>query len=241
MPLEVCNVTKTYPAFSVSLDFSVDDGETLALVGPSGCGKTTALNLIAGLLIAETGAIVCGGEDVGDLPPWKRNMGFVFQDLALFPNMDVGRNIAYSLFIRGVKKTERRRVVEECLKIVRLPASFAGRRVHTLSGGERQRVAIARALASSPRALLMDEPFSSLDPPLRRELWREFRGIRAKSPIPCIFVTHDQEEAAALGDRIALMNAGRIVEAGTAADLFTRPKTEAAARFFAQGDFSSEM
>jgi putative spermidine/putrescine transport system ATP-binding protein len=235
MPLEIKNITKTYPdpkgnTFSVHIDFSVADGETLVLAGHSGCGKTTALSIIAGLIAAESGSIVSDGTDLTNLPAWKRHIALVFQDSALFPNMDAGKNIAYSLFIRGVKKETRRRIVEETLSAVHLPSSFARRRIHTLSGGERQRIAIARALASSPRALLMDEPFSSLDSPLRRELWKEFAGF--KGAIPCVFVTHDQEEAAALGDRIALMSDGHIVEIEKTRDMFLNPQTEIAAKFF---------
>lgn len=212
MSLEVRNVNKKYPNLNVCLDFSVNNGETLALMGRSGCGKTTTLHLIAGLLNAESGTILINGEDLTGLPPWKRKIALVFQDLALFPNMNVEKNIDYGLRISGAGKKERRKIVEKMLETVRLPFSFAARKVHTLSGGERQRVALARALASSPRALLMDEPFSSLDPPLRRELWKEFLNIRADAPIPCIFVTHDPEEASALGHRTALMSEGRIVE-----------------------------
>jgi putative spermidine/putrescine transport system ATP-binding protein len=232
VPLEIQNIIKSYPPFSVCLNFTVNDGETLALVGPSGCGKTTALNLIAGLLTPESGDILSNGEDIGALPPWKRNIAFVFQDLALFPNMDVGKNIGFSPFIKGVQKKERRRIVEEAMRIVHLPPHFAKRRIATLSGGERQRVAIARSLASSPCALLMDEPFSSLDTPLRHELWLEFRNIRSRSRIPCIFVTHDKEEASIISTKIALMIEGHIVEIATTHDMLHTPKTEAAATFF---------
>jgi ABC-type Fe3+/spermidine/putrescine transport system ATPase subunit len=158
----------------------------------------------------------------------------VFQDLALFPHLDVGKNVAYAPFIRGVPKPERRRIVAEALEQVRL-SGYEGRRVDTLSGGERQRVAIARALAMRPRAMLLDEPFSSLDAPLRRSLRAEFRGIPGRSGIPCLFVTHDREEAAALGGRIALMSAGRIVETGAPRELFLSPATEFGARFFGAG------
>ncbi|MDR3341711.1 MAG: ABC transporter ATP-binding protein [Treponema sp.] len=234
MALEIQELTKTYGDFSVRLDCSVADGETLALVGPSGCGKTTALSLITGLVQAERGVLRSDGEDISRLPPWKRNISVVFQDLALFPHLDAGQNIAYGLFIRGVPKRERRRVVAETLRIVRL-SGYEKRRINTLSGGERQRIAIARALATAPRALLLDEPFSSLDAPLRREIRQEFLDIRAQSKAPCIFVTHDREEAAILGDRIALMSAGRIIERGSARELFLAPKTEAGAWFFGAG------
>ena len=237
--LEICGLEKTYGGFSVSLDLKVDEGETLVLAGPSGSGKTTALNLIAGLTSPDSaspdsGRVLINGEDVGALPPWKRNISMVFQDLALFPHMDVGGNIAYGLFIRKVRRNERRRITGEALEMVRLPG-YASRRVHTLSGGERQRVAIARALAVSPGALLLDEPFSSLDLPLRKELRAEFLEIRSRSKAPCVFVTHDREEAIMLGNRIAIMNSGSVVEFGAGRGLFLSPKTEFAARFLGSG------
>ena len=235
MALEVKSLKKTYGDFSLSLDLSVGEGETLALVGASGCGKTTALNLIAGLAQPESGAVIIDAEDVTALPAHKRNISVVFQELALFPHLDVGGNIAYGLFIRGVTRKERRRVIEETLEIVHLPSNYASRKIDTLSGGERQRVAIARALASSPRALLLDEPFSSLDAPLRKSLRREFLEIRSHSNAPCIFVTHDREEAVMLGDRVALMSGGRVVEIGTGRELLLAPKTQETARFFGAG------
>ena len=235
MALEVKSLKKTYGDFSLSLDLSVGEGETLALVGASGCGKTTALNLIAGLAQPDAGTVIIDGEDVTALPAHKRNISVVFQELALFPHLDVGGNIAYGLFIRGVTRKERRRIIEETLEIVHLPSSYASRKIDTLSGGERQRVAIARSLASSPRALLLDEPFSSLDAPLRKNLRREFLEIRSHSNAPCIFVTHDREEAVMLGDRVALMSQGRIVEIGTGRDLLLAPKTQETARFFGAG------
>ena len=239
MALEIKAIKKSYGDFSVSLELTVEEGETLALVGPSGSGKTTVLNLIAGLAEPESGEVIMDGENITDLPPWKRNISVVFQDLALFPHLDVGGNIAYGLFIRHIKRKERRRIVEEMLNIVRLPG-YASRRINTLSGGERQRVAIARSLASSPRALLLDEPFSSLDAPLRKTLRREFLEIRKArilphSRAPCIFVTHDREEALMLGDRVALMTEGRIMEIAGGRDLLLAPKTETAARFFGAG------
>ncbi|WP_461255823.1 ABC transporter ATP-binding protein [Treponema sp. R80B11-R83G3] len=229
--LEVKALKRSYGDFSVSLDLSVETGETLALVGPSGCGKTTTLNLIAGLIEPESGSVIIDGEDITSLPAWKRNISVVFQDLALFPHLDVGGNIAYGLFIRGVPKKERRLVVDKTLEIVRLQG-YATRRIDTLSGGERQRVAIARALASNPRLLLLDEPFSSLDAPLRKDLRRDFLEIRSHSKAPCIFITHDREEALMLGDKVALMTEGRIVETATGKELLSAPKTEFAREFF---------
>jgi ABC-type Fe3+/spermidine/putrescine transport system ATPase subunit len=229
--LEVKYLSKTYGNFTLQIDLQVGAGETLALVGPSGCGKTTALNLIAGLTEAESGSVVINREDITRLPAWKRNVSVVFQDLALFPHLDVGGNVAYGLFIRGVPKKERRRAIEQTLEIVRLQG-YAERRIDTLSGGERQRVAIARALAISPRALLLDEPFSSLDAPLRESLRRDFLEIRSRSKAPCVFITHDREEAFALGDKVALMMNGRIVETAAGKEMLLAPKTELAAQFF---------
>jgi len=178
--------------------------------------------------------VISNGEDISDMPSWKRNISVVFQDLALFPHLNVGGNIAYGLFIRRVPVKERRRIIDETLKTVRLDG-YAARRIHTLSGGERQRVAIARSLACNPRALLLDEPFSSLDAPLRRELREEFLEIRSHSRSPCIFVTHDREEAVLLGNRLALLDNGEIIESGTGKELFLKPKTEFAANFFGAG------
>ena len=212
----------------------METGETLVLTGPSGSGKTTALNLIAGFIKQDAGQLLIDGTDAGALPPWKRDISIVFQDLALFPHLNVAGNVQYGLFIRGVKKPERRRAVTEALSAARL-SGFEKRRIAGLSGGEKQRVAIARALASSPRLLLMDEPFSSLDVPLRRAVREEFLEIRRRSTVPCIFVTHDREEAALLGTRIALMKDGRIVESGPPRDLFQRPRTAFCAEFFGGG------
>jgi len=229
--LEVKALKKSYGDFSISLDLSVGAGETLSLVGPSGCGKTTTLNLIAGLIEPESGSVIIDGEDITRLPAWKRNISVVFQDLALFPHLDVGGNIAYGLFIRGLPKKERRLIVEQTLEIVRLQG-YAARRIDTLSGGERQRVAIARALASNPRLLLLDEPFSSLDAPLRKDLRHDFLEIRSHSKAPCIFITHDREEALMLGDKVALMTDGHIVEIATGKELLSAPKTDFAREFF---------
>jgi ABC-type Fe3+/spermidine/putrescine transport system ATPase subunit len=242
MGIELQGITKTYGDFSLSLDLKVEDGEILALVGPSGCGKSTVLNIIAGLVEPDSGTIIINNRVINTITPWKRNVSVVFQDLSLFPHLNVGKNVAYGPFIRRIPRDERRRLTEENLALVGL-AGYEKRPVHTLSGGERQRAAIARALAIAPDALLLDEPFSSLDAPLRRRLRLEFLEIRrGKSSVlkpeahcPCIFVTHDREEAAVIASRIALMKDGRIVETGAARELFWRPRTRFAVSFFGRG------
>jgi putative spermidine/putrescine transport system ATP-binding protein len=232
MALELRALTKRYGAFTLAIDsLTVNDGEILVLAGPSGCGKTTALHLIAGLAHADSGSVSIDGRDVTALPAWKRNVSVVFQDAALFPHLNAGANVTYGPFIRGMGRRERRVLAEALLTLVRLDG-YARRNVATLSGGEKQRVAIARALAVSPRALLLDEPFSSLDAPLRRQLREEFRVILIRAGVPCVFVTHDRDEAAVLGDRVALMQSGRVVETGTPGELLRAPQTAFARTFF---------
>lgn len=234
MAIEICSLAKSYGDFRVDIDLRVASDETLVLAGPSGCGKTTALQMIAGLAEPDSGDIRVDGKSVSALPAWKRGIGIVFQDLALFPHLTVEGNVGYGPSVAGLPKPARRELVAESLAAVRL-SGYAARRVDTLSGGERQRVAIARALAARPRALLMDEPFSSLDAPLRRALRTEFRELRENRGIPCVFVTHDREEAAAVGDRVAVMENGRVVECGAPRDLFNEPRTAFVARFLGSG------
>jgi ABC-type Fe3+/spermidine/putrescine transport system ATPase subunit len=205
MSLELNGITKTLGGFIVRADFTVADGETLVLAGSSGCGKTSTLNLIAGLLRPDAGTITLHKRRIDTLPPWKRNISVVFQEAALFPHINVGKNIGYGLMLRRTSAKEREKTVDAMLDLVRL-TGYGKRSVENLSGGERQRVALARALAINPDALLLDEPFSSLDIPLRRQLQAELLEIRASgqaalSRAPWIFVTHDPDEAAALGAR----------------------------------------
>jgi putative spermidine/putrescine transport system ATP-binding protein len=225
---------KTWPGGSVALhplDLDVAAGETLVLLGPSGCGKTTLLRLIAGLEAPDAGGrVLFDGEDVTHLPIEHRNVGMVFQSYALFPNMDVAGNIGYGLRVRGVPRAEASRRVNEMLEMMRL-GEFRDRRVDALSGGQRQRVALARAIAPRPRVLLLDEPLSALDARLREQLRQEIDTLLRGLGITAIYVTHDQAEAMALGDRICAMDRGRIAQIGTGRDLYHRPANDFVAGF----------
>jgi ABC-type Fe3+/spermidine/putrescine transport system ATPase subunit len=202
----------------VSLDLA--RGEILALLGPSGSGKTTLLRMLAGFERPAMGRVVIGDEDITAVPPARRRVGMVFQHYALFPHLDVGANVSFGLADRGAP--ERARQVADALALVDL-AGFESRRVHELSGGQQQRVALARALAPAPRVLLLDEPLSNLDPSLRERTRRELRQVVKRVGITAVFVTHEQEEAFDLGDRIAVINGGRLEQIGTAEDLYERP------------------
>ncbi len=225
---------KSFGDFLVSVDLELGDSELLVLAGPSGCGKSSALNLISGLVEADSGSISINGTDISGVPSWKRGIGLVFQDSSLFPHLTVEKNIAYGPFIAGKPKKEQRELANHYIQALRL-GGYEKRRVQTLSGGEKQRVAIARSLAAGPRVLLMDEPFSSLDAPLRREFRTEFRELREREGFPCIFVTHDREEAAIMADRIAVMQNGWIVETGPPQELFFAPRTAFVAEFLGLG------
>jgi putative spermidine/putrescine transport system ATP-binding protein len=210
------------------LSFDVPQGEILALLGPSGSGKTTALRLLAGFETADAGRIRIGGEDVTSTPPAQRRCGMVFQHYALFPHLDVGENVAFGLAGRG--QGSEPRVVADALRLVGLDG-FERRRVQELSGGQQQRVALARALAPEPRVLLLDEPLSNLDPALRERTRRELRALIKRVGITSIFVTHEQEEAFDLGDRVAVLEAGRLEQLGTAEELYERPASLFVATF----------
>jgi len=212
------------------VSLSVDRSEILALLGPSGSGKTTVLRTVAGFEIPDTGRVLVDGEDVTLLPPERRRFGIVFQHYALFPHMTVGENVAFGLESRGVKGTEVRNRVARALASVDL-AGFETRKVTEISGGQQQRVALARALAPEPRVLLLDEPLSNLDPSLRGRTRRELKRIIRAAGITTLFVTHEQEEAFELGDRVALMHAGRLEQVGSAPELYDSPATRFAAAF----------
>jgi len=203
------------------VSLSLARGEILALLGPSGSGKTTLLRLLAGFEHPDLGRVVIEEEDVTAAPPARRRVGMVFQHYALFPHLDVGANVAFGLQGRGERKATEE-TIRNALALVDL-SGFERRRVHELSGGQQQRVALARALAPAPRVLLLDEPLSNLDPSLRERTRRELREVVKRVGITAVFVTHEQEEAFDLGDRIAVINGGRLEQVGTAEDLYERP------------------
>ena len=222
--LRLDGVTKSFGAVTALHEawLRVEDGEFLTLLGPSGCGKTTLLNLIAGFLEANAGEIFIGGKLVTTLPVWERDLGMVFQSYALFPHMDVARNIGYGLRARGVSKAEEAQRVAEALALVRL-SDLSARRPKELSGGQQQRVALARALVIRPRLLLLDEPFSALDRNLRAEMQIELKEIQRGLGVTTIFVTHDQSEAMSMSDRVAVMSEGRILQVDTPEGIYRRP------------------
>jgi putative spermidine/putrescine transport system ATP-binding protein len=212
------------------IDLEIRDGEFFSMLGPSGSGKTTTLRMIAGFEQPTAGRILLHGEDVTDLPPFERDVNTVFQDYALFPHMTVGENVAYGLMVRKVARPERDRQVAGALEMVRLEG-FERRKPGQLSGGQRQRVALARALVNRPRVLLLDEPLGALDLKLREEMQIELKAIQQGVGITFIYVTHDQQEALTMSDRMAVFNRGRIEQVGTPADVYERPATEFVAGF----------
>ena len=205
---------------NVSLD--IERGEFFAFLGPSGSGKTTLLRLIAGFGIPSNGRILINEKDVTHLPPWSRNVGMVFQNYALWPHMTVAKNVAFGLERRRLSKAEINRKVAEVLELVDL-AAFAGRRPAQLSGGQQQRVALARTLVIEPTVLLLDEPLSNLDAKLRIEMRSELRQLQQKVGITTVYVTHDQEDANSVADRIAVLDQGRIQQVGTPIELYDHP------------------
>jgi putative spermidine/putrescine transport system ATP-binding protein len=213
------------------LDLAIAAGETIVLLGPSGCGKTTTLRLIAGLESPDRGGrVLFGDSDVTHLPIDRRNVGMVFQSYALFPNLDVRGNVGYGLKVRAVGAAERERRVDEMLAMMQI-APLAARRIDQLSGGQKQRVALARALAVRPRALLLDEPLTALDAKLRDQLRLEINALLRRLGITAVYVTHDQHEAMALGDRIVVMNRGRVAQIGAPRDIYRAPADRFVADF----------
>ena len=220
-----------YPVVAVDeLDLDVADGEFFSMLGPSGSGKTTTLRMIAGFEQPTKGRILLHGRDVTSIPPFDRDVNTVFQDYALFPHLTVGDNVGYGLMVRKVPKTERATRVTDALRMVRLEG-YEKRKPSQLSGGQRQRVALARALVNRPRVLLLDEPLGALDLKLREEMQIELKAIQQEVGITFIYVTHDQEEALTMSDRLAVFNKGRIEQIGSPAEVYERPATRFVAGF----------
>jgi len=226
------SVTKEFGNFTAvdHVQLSVPHGTFVCMLGPSGCGKTTLLRMIAGLDLPTGGSIVLDGEDITAVPTHKRNLGMVFQSLALFPHLSVGENIAYPLRIRGVAREQQVKRVEELLAMIHLPG-YADRPVTKLSGGQRQRVAIARALAISPKLFLLDEPLSALDAKLREAMQVELRKLQQQLGITTIVVTHDQREAMTMADTVVVMNGGKIRQAASPIEIYRRPADRFVADF----------
>ncbi|MGH8693111.1 MAG: ABC transporter ATP-binding protein [Burkholderiales bacterium] len=230
--LSIQHVRKSFGAATVVQDFNLDveAGEFVSFLGPSGCGKTTVLRMVAGFEEPTSGRIVAGGKDITGLKPNQRNVGMVFQAYALFPNLTVAQNIAFGLKVAGMPKAEAGARVAEMLAIIKLP-EFGDRYPYQLSGGQQQRIALARALAPKPKLLLLDEPLSALDAKVRVSLREEIRSIQKKLGITTVFVTHDQEEALSISDRIVVMYGGKAEQTGTPFEIYNRPSTRFVANF----------
>ena len=236
--LELQTLSKRYGDFHAVREVSLDiaDGEFLVLLGPSGCGKTTTLRMIAGFVTPSGGSIRIGGNDITALPPWKRNTGLVFQSYALFPHLTVAQNVAFGLEMRKTARDDIAARVTEALRLVRL-GHLAERLPRQLSGGQQQRVALARALAIRPDVLLLDEPLSNLDAKLREEVRVEIRELQRQLGLTTVMVTHDQEEALTVADRLVVMSEGEVRQIGTQRDLYERPADRFVAGFVGRSTF----
>lgn len=230
--LELKEIEKSFEGTEVlrGISLRIQKGEFITFLGASGCGKTTTLRIISGLESPEKGKVILNGQDVTNLEPNKRNVNTVFQNYALFPHMNVFENVAYSMKIRKVKKEEIKKTVTEMLKLVQLEG-FEKRMSSMMSGGQKQRVAIARALANKPEILLLDEPLGALDLQLRRQMQTELKRLQKKLGITFIYITHDQEEAINMSDRIVVMKDGRLEQVGTPEEVYNHPKTSYVAQF----------
>lgn len=230
--LEINNVSKKFGATEAVSDFNlqIEKGELVSFLGPSGCGKTTTLRMVAGFEMPSAGRIVMDGKDITDMPPNQRDVGMVFQSYALFPNMTVAGNIGFGLKIMKKTADEIQQRVKDMLDLINMP-DYAHRYPYQLSGGQQQRVALARALALRPDVLLLDEPLSALDAKIRVSLRAEIRAIQRKLGITAIYVTHDQEEALSLSDRVVVMNAGKMEQVGTPFQIYNFPETNFVASF----------
>lgn len=238
--LELLNLTKRYgetgPAAVDSLSLRIKSGELISLLGPSGCGKTTTLRMIAGLVLQSSGDIIIDGHSIAEKAVHERNIGMVFQNYALFPHMTVSENVAFGLKMRKLGAAERQKRVREALEMVQL-TPFAQRTPAQLSGGQQQRVALARALVIEPSVLLLDEPLGALDKNLREDMQVELRRIQKRLGITTVIVTHDQEEALTLSDRIVVMNGGKLEQCGTPHEVYCTPSTRFVAEFIGSANF----
>lgn len=232
--LECRNLRYNYPTFRLDMTFSVEAGELLCIIGPSGSGKSTVLSLIAGILNPESGSIFLNGRDITELEISRRHIGMVFQDFSLFPSMNVAKNIRYGM--KEGTAEEKERNTTRLMELVGLP-EYGTRQVYELSGGEAQRVALARAIAAKPDVLLLDEPLSALDAPLRRHLRSVIRQIHDETGIAMIYVTHDREEAFAIADRLMVMRRGNVEAIGTAEQIYKHPSNLFVANFTGDGSF----
>ncbi|MBV8047522.1 MAG: ABC transporter ATP-binding protein [Paludibacterium sp.] len=230
--LDIKQINKRFGTQQVvcDMDIAIERGEFVTFLGPSGCGKTTVLRMIAGFEAPTAGAICVGGQDITAQSPQKRGIGIVFQNYALFPNLTVEQNIGFGLKVRKLPRREIAAKVAEVLRLVELNGK-EGHYPHELSGGQRQRVALARALVVEPKILLLDEPLSALDARIRKNLREQIRDIQRRLQLTTVFVTHDQEEALTMSDRIYVMNQGKVEQHGTAEEIYTQPETEFVARF----------
>ena len=234
--IRLAQVTKTFDGHVVAVDdvtLDIEAGEFFALLGPSGCGKTTTLRMIAGFEMPDAGRVHVGGRDITDLPVHRREMGMVFQSYALFPHRTVAQNVAFGLRMRDVSKPDIERRVEAALALVAL-TGLEERKPAQLSGGQQQRVALARALVVEPPVLLCDEPLGALDRKLRQQMQFELKELQRRLGVTLVFVTHDQEEALAMSDRIAVMNKGRVEQVGAPTEIYERPRTRFVADFIGE-------
>ncbi len=236
--IELRNVTKRYGSIVANdhINLGILRGELMTLLGPSGCGKTTALRCITGHLTPDEGRVFIDGEDVTNMPTHKRQLGMVFQNFALFPHMTVYENVEFPLMIRNLPKAKRREMVMDALQLIRME-EYAKHYPRQLSGGQQQRVGLARALVYRPKVLLLDEPLSNLDAKLREEMRFEIRDLQRRLGITAVYVTHDQAEALALSDRVAVMNQGRIEQVGTPNEIYDQPRSQFVADFIGLSDF----
>ncbi|MBE6770160.1 MAG: ABC transporter ATP-binding protein [Ruminococcaceae bacterium] len=235
--IELKNISVSFDGEKIldSINLSIHDKEFITLLGPSGCGKTTTLRIIGGFLFPDEGDVIFGEKRINELPPYKRHVNTIFQRYALFPHLNVYENIAFGLRVKGMKEAEIKNRVTEMLELVNL-TGLEKRKIDTLSGGQQQRVAIARAIANKPKVLLLDEPLAALDLKLRKDMQNELKKIQKELEITFIFVTHDQEEALAMSDRVVVMDNGKIQQIGTPQDIYNEPENAFVADFIGESN-----